>query len=97
MSTGFPGRRRLRIGIALAALALATAAGCGGGGSSGGPVTLNWSIFPEFSGAFVKGGFGPGRVNQVRLDAYRDRSPDELVQTLRAHLRPHGLTAGFGK
>jgi multiple sugar transport system substrate-binding protein len=55
VSTGFPGRRRLRIGIALAVLALATAAGCGGGGSSGGPVTLNWYIFPEFSGAFVKG------------------------------------------
>ena len=54
--TGAPGKpRRLRLGIALTALALATAAGCGGGGSSSGPATLNWYIFPEFSGAFIKG------------------------------------------
>jgi uncharacterized protein (TIGR03083 family) len=46
--------------------------------------------------AFVRGGFGPGRVNQVRLAAYRDRQPEELVQILRAHLEPRGLTAGFG-
>jgi len=44
----------VRFGIALAALALATAAGCGNAASSSGPVTLNWYIFPEFSGAFVK-------------------------------------------
>src|SRR3954447_1800402 len=56
VSTGSPRRPRLpRIGLALSALALAVAAGCGGGGSSGGTVTLNWYIFPEFSGAFVKG------------------------------------------
>jgi multiple sugar transport system substrate-binding protein len=36
-------------------LAVAAAAGCGSSsGGSGGPVTLNWYIFPEFSGAFVK-------------------------------------------
>jgi multiple sugar transport system substrate-binding protein len=45
----------LRIGIVLATVALAAAAGCGGAQSSSGPVTLNWYIFPEFSGAFVKG------------------------------------------
>jgi multiple sugar transport system substrate-binding protein len=42
------------MGAALTALVLAVAAGCGGGQSSSGPVTLNWYIFPEFSGAFVK-------------------------------------------
>jgi multiple sugar transport system substrate-binding protein len=51
---GTPRSRRLRFGIALAALALVTAAGCGNAQSSSGPVTLNWYIFPEFSGAFVK-------------------------------------------
>ena len=54
VSTGTPRSRRLCFGIALAALVLATAAGCGNAQSSSGPVTLNWYIFPEFSGAFVK-------------------------------------------
>jgi len=41
--------------LAVAALLAALAASCGsGGGSTKGPVTLNWYIFPEFSGAFVK-------------------------------------------
>jgi multiple sugar transport system substrate-binding protein len=42
------------MGVVVGALALALAAGCGSGGGSGGIVTLNWYIFPEFSGAFVK-------------------------------------------
>ena len=54
MSTGSTGKGALRLGVALAALALATAAGCGSGQAASGPVTLNWYIFPEFSGAFVK-------------------------------------------
>ena len=34
---------------------LAVAAACGqSSGSTKGPITLNWYIFPEFSGAFVK-------------------------------------------
>src|SRR5689334_16592071 len=41
--------------LAVTALLAALAASCGsGGGSTKGPVTLNWYIFPEFSGAFVK-------------------------------------------
>jgi multiple sugar transport system substrate-binding protein len=40
----------------LAAVLAVLAASCGSGGSSSsGPVTLNWYIFPEFSGAFVQG------------------------------------------
>jgi multiple sugar transport system substrate-binding protein len=42
------------MGVVVGALALALAAGCGGGRTSNGTVTLNWYIFPEFSGAFVK-------------------------------------------
>ena len=39
----------------LAAVLAVLAASCGSGGSSSsGPVSLNWYIFPEFSGAFVK-------------------------------------------
>lgn len=48
------------------------------------------------AGAFIRGGFGPGRVNNVRLAAYRDHTPEQLVAILRSHLRPRGLTAGFG-
>ncbi len=43
----------IAVGAALG-LATLTAASCGGTASAGGPVTLNWYIFPEFSGAFVK-------------------------------------------
>jgi uncharacterized protein (TIGR03083 family) len=48
------------------------------------------------AGAFVRGGFNPKRVNDVRLAAYREREPGELVRILRAHLKPRGLTAGMG-
>jgi uncharacterized protein (TIGR03083 family) len=47
-------------------------------------------------GRFLRGGVVPGRVNQIGVDAYADRSPDELLAFVRAHLEPRGLTAGFG-
>jgi uncharacterized protein (TIGR03083 family) len=50
----------------------------------------------DLVGAFLRGGLVPDRVNRVRLASYRDRSPQQLVAVLRAHLRPRGLTAGFG-
>jgi uncharacterized protein (TIGR03083 family) len=46
--------------------------------------------------AFVRGGFGPARINAQRQAVYRDRSPEQLVSLLRDHFTPHGLTAGFG-
>jgi uncharacterized protein (TIGR03083 family) len=46
--------------------------------------------------AFLRGGFRPARVNRIRLDAYRDHPPDQLVGLLRSHLTPRGLTAGQG-
>jgi len=45
---------------------------------------------------FAKGGFLPNRINQVGVDDYRTRSPDELRQIVARHLQPRGLTAGFG-
>jgi uncharacterized protein (TIGR03083 family) len=47
-------------------------------------------------GRFLRGGVAPGRVNQIGVDAYADRSTDELLALVRAHLDPRGLTAGFG-
>jgi uncharacterized protein (TIGR03083 family) len=45
---------------------------------------------------FAKGGFLPNRVNQVGVDEYRARSPEELRHIVDSHLQPRGLTAGFG-
>ncbi|MEO6570864.1 MAG: maleylpyruvate isomerase family mycothiol-dependent enzyme [Ilumatobacteraceae bacterium] len=45
---------------------------------------------------FLRAGFRPGRVNDLRLRVYEDSTPGQLVELLRAHLRPRGLTAGFG-
>lgn len=36
------------------------------------------------------------RANQVGVDEFADRSPDQLLDFLRGHLQPQGLTAGFG-
>lgn len=47
-------------------------------------------------GRFVRGGVNPDRVNAVGVAAYAEHSPDALVALVRDHLRPHGLTAGFG-
>ncbi|MGH3921038.1 MAG: maleylpyruvate isomerase family mycothiol-dependent enzyme [Pseudonocardiaceae bacterium] len=47
-------------------------------------------------GRFVRGGLRPDRVNAVGVAAYGDRGTDDLVRLVRDHLRPRGLTAGFG-
>lgn len=46
--------------------------------------------------AFVRAGFRLGRVNELRLAGYQDRSPEQLIAFLRDHLEPRGLTAGAG-
>ncbi len=51
---------------------------------------------PGLIGRFVRGGIVTDRVNQIGVDALADRSPDELLALVRSHLRPRGLTAGFG-
>jgi uncharacterized protein (TIGR03083 family) len=47
-------------------------------------------------GRFIRGGVLPDRVNAVGVAAYADRSTDDLVALVKDHLRPRGLTAGFG-
>lgn len=44
----------------------------------------------------VRAGFRPSRLSQIRLDAMRDRDPAQLIEFLRNHLTPKGLTAGAG-
>jgi uncharacterized protein (TIGR03083 family) len=38
----------------------------------------------------------PNRVNQVGVDEFAALSPQQLLEFLRDHLQPCGLTAGFG-
>ncbi len=48
------------------------------------------------AGRFARGGFVPDRINEVGVQEHAHLSPDELLATFRDHLRPAGLTAGFG-
>lgn len=45
---------------------------------------------------FARGLFLVDRVNAAGLREYASRTPPELVDLLRAHLTPSGLTAGLG-
>ena len=45
---------------------------------------------------FVKGRLNVDRINQLGVDEFATRSPDELRGMARSHLQPRGLTAGFG-
>ncbi len=45
---------------------------------------------------FLAGGLLPDRVNAAGVAVLRDRTPGELVDLLRRHAVPTGLTAGFG-
>ena len=87
MSTQAPGRRNWRIGVTLATAALVLAAGCGGGGSSGGTVTLNWYIFPEFSGAFVKGAAACSKASngayQIKIQTLPNAADGQRQQMVR--------------
>jgi uncharacterized protein (TIGR03083 family) len=57
--------------------------------------------FDELRGAalvrrFLRGRLTVDRINQVGVDDYADRTPEELIALIRAHAEPHGMTAGFG-
>jgi uncharacterized protein (TIGR03083 family) len=45
---------------------------------------------------FLKGWLMMNRINQVGVDDYADRTPEQLIAVLRTHAEPHGMTAGFG-
>ena len=50
----------------------------------------------KLAGRFARGALRFDRVNAVGLREYRTRSPEQLVDLLRRHLTPTGLTAGLG-
>jgi uncharacterized protein (TIGR03083 family) len=45
---------------------------------------------------FVRGGFLVNRINAIGTRDLAARSPEDLVQLVRDHIHPRGLTAGFG-
>jgi uncharacterized protein (TIGR03083 family) len=45
---------------------------------------------------FVKGGLWPSRINAVGVAEYATRSPEQLVELMRACIPPRGLPSGFG-
>lgn len=45
---------------------------------------------------FVRGGFLVNRINEIGTGDLAARSPQDLVQIVRDHIHPRGLTAGFG-
>jgi uncharacterized protein (TIGR03083 family) len=48
------------------------------------------------AGRFARGRFLPDQVNEVGVQRYTTLTPDELLAEFTNHLRPAGLTAGFG-
>lgn len=50
----------------------------------------------QLAARFARGRLVFDRVNAVGLREYRSRTPAELVDLLRRHLTPTGLTAGLG-
>jgi uncharacterized protein (TIGR03083 family) len=55
--------------------------------------------YDELSAAGLVGRFAKGRIvraNQVGVDEYASMCPPELLEFLRTHLQPRGLTAAFG-
>ena len=45
---------------------------------------------------FLKGRLMVDRINQIGVDDYADRTPEQLIELIRKYAEPHGLTAGFG-
>uniref|UniRef100_UPI0035CB5C5A maleylpyruvate isomerase family mycothiol-dependent enzyme n=1 Tax=uncultured Mycobacterium sp. TaxID=171292 RepID=UPI0035CB5C5A len=45
---------------------------------------------------FLKGGLWPSRINAIGVAEYATRSPEQLVELMRACIPPRGLPSGFG-
>ncbi|WP_434085900.1 maleylpyruvate isomerase family mycothiol-dependent enzyme [Mycolicibacterium rufum] len=52
--------------------------------------------FADLATRFVRGAFLVNRINAIGTGDLAARAPEELVQLVRDHIRPRGLTAGFG-
>lgn len=50
----------------------------------------------DLVGRFVRGVFLVNRINAIGTGDLAARAPEDLVQLVRDHIRPRGLTAGFG-
>ena len=48
------------------------------------------------AGTFLRAAFRPDRVNDLRRHRYADHTPEQLIEFLRKHPHPRGLTAGAG-
>lgn len=45
---------------------------------------------------FLRGRLSPDRINALGVEQYGSCTPDDLVEMVRRHVSPRGLTAGFG-
>jgi uncharacterized protein (TIGR03083 family) len=50
----------------------------------------------DLAALFVRGAFLVNRINAIRTDELAAHTPEDLVQMVRDHIRPRGLTAGIG-
>jgi multiple sugar transport system substrate-binding protein len=87
-----PGRRRAWIGVAVAALAASGLAACGTANAGTGPVTLNYYLYPDSSGATqtaikncdAQSG-GKYTISYQQLPQAADGQRQQLVRRLAAH------------
>jgi multiple sugar transport system substrate-binding protein len=87
-----PGRRRAWIGVAVAALAASGLAACGTANAGTGPVTLNYYLYPDSSGATqtaikncdAQSG-GKYKISYQELPQAADGQRQQLVRRLAAH------------
>ena len=50
----------------------------------------------DLAARFVRGAFVVNRINAIGTGDLAARAPEDLIQLVRDHIHPRGLTAGFG-